>query len=204
MDQKSYHALKKLALRQRLKYLAVLLGIWITTFVLYFIHHSKTGTKFTDPSGIAWVLLLMVPFLFKIHRRIFEKSWTGEVRSIRNPDSSERQAYLAKSYALPFLIKNMGYDLQVVKVHTDTAGMQEIILVGDEYGLGDSYYHIGERVVKFAGLKFPVSYTSERSEIFCPICGNFNTTDSKKCYVCKKPLVNPERVKIDRKKDDKS
>lgn len=202
MDQKSYNALKKLALGQRMKYLAIFLGIWIGTFVLFFIYRSKTGASFTDPSGIAWVLLLLVPFAFKIHRRIFEKSWLGEVRSIRNPDSSERQSYLSKSYALPFLIKNKGYDLQVVKVHTGTHGMQEIVLVGDDYGLGDSYYHIGYKVVKFAGLKYPVSYTSERNEIFCPVCAHFNTPDSKKCYVCKKPLVDPERVSVIRKRDE--
>lgn len=202
MDKKSYESLKKLALRQRLKYAAILLGVWAVTFALFFLYRAKTGAGFTDPSGIAWVLMLMSPFAFKVHRRIFEPSWEGEIRAVITPSDSERSSYLAKSYALPFLIKNKGYDLQVVKVHTGTKGMQEVVLVGEDYGLGDSYYHIGDKIVKFAGLKYPVSYTSERNEIFCPVCGQFNTQDSVKCYVCKNKLTDPERVKIIRKKED--
>lgn len=202
MDKKSYESLKKLALGQRLKYAAILIGVWAVTFVLFFLYRSKTGANFTDPSGIAWVMLLMSPFLFKVHRRIFESSWEGEIRSIITPSDAERSSYLSKSYALPFLIKNKGYEIQVVKVHTKNRGMQEIVLVGEDYGLGDSYYHIGDLVVKFSGLKYPVSYSSERDEVFCPVCGNFSTQDSLKCYVCKKKLTDPKRVKVIRKKDE--
>lgn len=199
MDQKSYQALKKLAFRQRLKYIIITLAIWVVTLALFLIYHFKTGAAFTDPSGIAWVLLLLVPFAFKLHRRIFEKEWVGEIRTIKIPKDAERSQYIGKSYSLSFLIKNKGYDMSVVTASSTTIGQREIVLVGDEAGLADSYYRIGDKIVKFAGLKYPINYTNARNEIFCPICGNFNTKDSDHCYVCKSQLIDPERKPEERK-----
>lgn len=193
MDTKSYAAIKKIANRVRLKYILITLAIWCATFALFFIYHFATGAKFTDPSGIAWVLMLMIPFAFKLHRRIIEKEWTGEIRNIKIPTDAERSAYLSQSYTPAFLIKNKGYNIAVLTVHTTTQGNREVVLVGEQSGLADSYYMIGDRVTKFAGLKYPVNYTTERGEVFCPICGNFNDKNSGKCYVCKSALADCER-----------
>ncbi len=196
MDEKSLKGLKKLARGQQIKYSLIFLAIVGFTFFLYWIYHTKTGGKFTDPSGIFFVIMLMVPFIFKVHRRIFERSWRGEVKRVKDPDSSERSSYLSKSYALPFLMKNKGLDVRVVTVATTTLGNRDIILVGDEVGLGDSYYRVGDKVQKFPGLKYPVNYTTDRPEVFCPVCGSFNRLDEDKCYLCKHALVDPERKRI--------
>lgn len=195
MNPNDYKQLRKLALLQQLKYSLICLAVFGITFLLFWLYHAKTGGKFTDPSGIFFVLLLMIPFFFKLYRRIFERSWCGEVKRIKDPDSSERSDYLSKSYTPSFLIKNKGYDVRVVTVATTTRGMREIVLVGNEAGLGDSYYHIGDKVQKFPGLKYPVNYTTKRPEIFCPVCGSFNRLDDTKCYACKSTLVNLERTK---------
>lgn len=195
MNPNDYKQLRKLAFLQQLKYSLICLVIFGITFLLFWVYHTKTGGSFTDPSGIFFVLLLMIPFFFKLYRRIFERSWRGEVKRIKDPDSSERSGYLSKSYTPSFLIKNKGYDVRVVTVATTTRGMREIVLVGNEVGLGDSYYHIGDKVQKFPGLKYPVNYTTSRPEIFCPVCGSFNRLDDTKCYACKSNLVNPERQK---------
>lgn len=196
MDEKAYKGLRKIALIQQIKYTLITLAIVAVTFLLFWVYHAKTGGSFTDPSGIFFVLLLMVPFFFKLHRRIFERSWRGEVKSVKDPDSSERSSYLSKSYAPSFLIKNKGYDVRVVTITTTTNGTRDIVLVGDEVGLGDSYYRVGDKVQKFPGLKYPVSYTTDRPEIFCPVCGSFNKLEENHCYVCKQPLVDPERKRI--------
>lgn len=193
MDNNAYRGLRKLARGQQIKYSLIFLAIVGFTFFLYWVYHTKTGGKFTDPSGIFFVIMLMVPFIFKVHRRIFEVSWEGEVKRVKDPDSSERSSYLSKSYALPFLMKNKGLDVRVVTVVTTTRGNRDIILVGDEVGLGDSYYRIGDKVRKFPGLKYPVNCTTDRPEIFCPVCGSFSRLDETKCYLCKHPLTDPER-----------
>ncbi len=196
MDEKSLKGLKKLARGQQIKYSLIFLAIVAATFGLYWLYHVKTGGKFTDPSGIFFVIMLMVPFIFKVHRRIFEVSWQGEVKRVKDPDSSERSSYLSKSYALPFLMKNKGLDVRVVTVATTTRGNRDIILVGDEVGLGDSYYRVGDKVRKFPGLRYPVNYTTDRPEAFCPVCGSFSRLEEDKCYICKHILVDPERKRI--------
>ncbi len=193
MDETSYKGLRKIARLQQLKYTLICLGIIGFTFFLVWVYQEKTGGKFTDPSGIFFVLMLMIPFFFKLYRRIFERSWRGEVKLIKDPDNAERPGYLSKSYTPTFLVKNKGYDVRVVTVATTTLGNRDIILVGNEAGLGDSYYHVGDKVQKFPGLKYPVNYTTRRAEIFCPVCGSFNRLDDDRCYVCKSQLVDPER-----------
>ncbi|MBO5256227.1 MAG: hypothetical protein J6C42_01835, partial [Clostridia bacterium] len=153
MNDTTYRQLRKLAFLQQLKYTLICLAVFGITFLLFWVYRTKTGGSFTDPSGIFFVLLLMIPFFFKLYRRIFERSWRGEIKRIKDPDSSERSGYLSKSYTPSFLIKNKGYDVRVVTVATTSRGMREIVLVGDEAGLGDSYYHIGDQVQKFPGLK---------------------------------------------------
>ena len=190
MNETTFKQLRKLAFLQQLKYTLICLAVFGITFLLFWVYRTKTGGSFTDPSGIFFVLLLMIPFFFKLYRRIFERSWRGEIKRIKDPDSSERSGYLSKSYTPSFLIKNKGYDVRVVTVATTSRGMREIVLVGDEAGLGDSYYHIGDQVQKFPGLKYPVNYTTGRAEIFCPVCGSFNRLDDTKCYACKSRLVN--------------
>ncbi len=194
MDEKSYKELKKLGTMQLLKYILIFVGFEGFTIGLFFLYHAKTGAKFTDPSGIFWVLMLMVPFAFKLHRRIFDAPWSGEIKMVKDPKSSERTSYLSKSYALNFLMKNEGYEIRVVTVLTGTRGNRDIVLVGDEIGLGDSYYHIGDKVTKFTGLKYPVNYTTDRNEKFCPICGALNRIEDDRCYICKHRLVDPERI----------
>ena len=41
-----------------------------------------------------------------------------------------------------------------------------------------------------------VNYTTDRPEAFCPVCGSFSRLDETKCYLCKHPLVDPERKNI--------
>ncbi len=196
MDISSYQKLRKLARLQQFKYSLLSLAVFGVTFLLFLLYREKTGGSFTDPSSIFFVLLLMIPFFFKFYRRIFERSWQGEVKYIRYPDSSERSGYLARSYTPSFLVSLKGDELCVVTVSTTALGTREIILIGNEAGLGDSYYRIGDKVQKFPGLKYPVNYTTDRPEIFCPVCGSFNRLTDSRCYDCKHPLIDPERKQL--------
>ena len=189
MNNLSLQKFRRLARLQQLKYSLICLVVFGVTFLLYLLYRTKTGGSITDPSGIFFVILLMIPFFFKLHRRIFEQSWCGEIKHIRYPDSSERPGYLSKSYAPPIRIANKDDELCVVTASTASHGIREIILVGNEAGLGDSYYRIGDKVQKFPGLKYPINYTTDRPEIFCPVCGSFNRPDDNRCYSCKYPLI---------------
>lgn len=188
-------ACRKLALRERLTYLGLTVGILAADVGGYFLWHAKTGRSWTAPPVFFFVLCLFLPVLFKLHRRFLERSWAGTVKSVSDPPDSMRSEYLSKSYALPFLMKNKGYQIAVVKVMTDggTGKLREIVLVGDEFALSESYYHVGDRVQKFAGLKYPVNLTSTRKEVFCPRCGAFNSFTDTKCYICKGPVIPMNR-----------
>ena len=186
-----FRKFQRIARLQQLKYSLIVLAIVGVTFLLFLLYRAKTGGSITDPSGIFFVLLLMIPFVFKLHRRIFERSWDGRIIKIRYPDSSERAGYRSRSYTSPLLLSFCGEELCVVTVSAGSRGTREIILVGNEAGLGDSYYRIGDTVRKFPGLKYPANETSGRAELFCPVCGSFSRPDDSRCYACKSALVDP-------------
>ena len=186
---------RKLARNERLKYSLITVAILGADIGGYFLWHAKTGGSWTAPPVFLFVLCLFLPVLFKLHKRIFETSWTGTVKSVSDPPDSMRSEYLSKSYAVPFLMKNRGFQIAVVKVLQDSEKekFREIVLVGDEFALSESYYHVGDRVQKFAGLKYPVNLSSDRNEVFCPRCGSFNSFTDTKCYICKAPVIPMNR-----------
>lgn len=190
MTDRARKKLKELSRKQLTKYVLIFLFYEMCIVASYLIYYQKTGERFTDPVGFFWILFMMIPFAFKLHKRIFEPAWRGEVKIVRDPKNSQRQAYILRSYKPGFLIKNKGYEVRVVDVFTYNKGYQEIILVGDEANLADNYYHPHDRVERLPGLRYPINCTSERDEIFCPVCGHFNKKGEKRCYACKNKLVD--------------
>ncbi len=199
MDTNSRKKLRNLGIWQMAK--TVLLLILYAGVVLFLFgkYHTSTGAAFTDPSGIAWILMLLVPFAFKLHKKIIDLPWEGTVTGIKDLKGSERSVYVMKSYTPGFVIRQS--EMRVVTVKREDRSIREIVLVGDEIGLGDGYYRVGERVEKFAGLKYPVNYTTNRNEIFCPVCSRFNKMERKRCYWCKSTLIDPERFHLHPEKE---
>lgn len=191
MDEKSRKNLTKLGIIQIVKFSVILAAYEGFVVFLFFLYHNRTGAAFTDPSGIGWVILMMLPFAFNIQKKIFDASWSGRITKVNDPPEAERSSYMMKSYTPAFLTRTK--DLRVVTVEVGIKKYREIVLFGDETGLGDTYYHVGDSVTKFHGLKYPVNYTTKRNEIFCPVCGRFSKTTSKRCYWCKSELTDPER-----------
>lgn len=199
MDSNSRKKLKIAGICQMLKVaVGLLLYVGLVVF-LFWKYNAATGEAFTDPSGIAWILMLLVPFAFKVHKKIIDFPWEGTVTGCKDLKGSERSVYVMKSYTPGFVIRQS--EMRVVTVTRDDKSIREIVLVGDEIGLGDGYYRVGERVEKFAGLKYPVNYTTSRNEIFCPVCSRFNKMEKKRCYWCKARLIDPERFHLHPEKE---
>ena len=89
-------------------------------------------------------------------------------------------------------MKDKSCDIRVIEIDVGNKKIKEVVLIGDESGLADYYYRVGDVVEKYAGLKYPVNYSSPRAEIFCPVCGRFNKVGEEKCYVCKNKLTKAE------------
>lgn len=189
MTDRARNKLKELSRKQLLKYTLIFLIYEGCIVLSYLIYNRKTGEEFTDPVGFFWILFMMIPFAFKLHKRLFEPAWRGEVKIIKDPPSSQRQGYILRSYKAGFLIKNKGYEVRVIDVFTNK-GYQEIILVGDEAKLADHYYRPHDKVERMPGLRYPINCSSPRDEIFCPVCGHFSKKGEKRCYACKNKLVD--------------
>ena len=106
MTDRARAKLKKLSRKQLLKYISIFVVYELCIVISYLIYYQKTGEKFTSPVGFFWILFMMLPLAFKLHKRILEPAWRGEGKKIKDPDSSQRQGYILKSYKAGFLIKN--------------------------------------------------------------------------------------------------
>lgn len=182
--------LKRLALTERLKYAGLFLLVELLAVAGFLLYRYKTGREFTHPSGFVWLAIMLLPFLLKFHKRIFDFGVAGKVKAIRAIGGSERTSYMARSYTPGFLMPGKDCDIRVVQIVTDGKRIREVVLVGPEAGLADYYYRVGDDVVKYPGLKYPVNLSSPRDENFCPACGHFSRPGDLRCYACKRKTVS--------------
>lgn len=69
----------------------------------------------------------------------------------------------------------------VVLENADGAVMYRLLGVSQKHA---EYYKEGDEVVHISGARFPVKIASDGGEYLCPICGEFNSRESKCCRCC--------------------
>lgn len=180
---------KAIRLSQRTRVLSIVKTVlyWLAVVAVWFGYCHLWERPLTDPSAIAFTILLVIPFCWpKIQNRWFEKGWHGTVVRIRDIEELPINTR--------FRMREMRTNLEIT-FRTSEGNEVLVFKEGEDYKIAANYYHMDDRVWKLPCLKFPIDLedAEKRAEdVFCPKCGRFNKIEKKRCRWCHAPIMRED------------
>ena len=123
--------------------------------------------------------LLIVPFVIKPHKIIFDKMWQGKIVQIE---------YFAGAVNNDSTVTSLHYTRfqHIILCIIDEEGNEHRVTLDKKY---ERCYSVGDRVIHLPGLLYPANIDSQnRERRVCVCCGNIAPHTDDDCIGCGKPF----------------
>lgn len=156
---------------------------------------SISESVYTEIRVVIFIIVLVVSiFIFRIPKLFFEKTFIGKIVWLEMIHTTESD--MPSKPTMESLYKRVWINAVIElengkRIHKEIASKRtQRLSVPSKFQRGivgnflANQYCVGDTVVFISGTKFCQVYSEEKESLICVVCGEFSSSDSKKCEHC--------------------